>query len=120
MLGGGFRSAFAEANGTEPSVTWPSGIQAPGMDSDGDPGCLDYIWLRGPAPATARRAPPRRARDRELRPPGVRCPWLARGHPDPAARRDARAGPGPARPARGPRDQAAGRGRAPAPGRRAP
>jgi len=43
----GFRSAFAEANGDEPHSTWPSGIQAPGMDTDGEPGCLDYIWLRG-------------------------------------------------------------------------
>ena len=48
MLDAGFRSAFAEANGAEPAVTWPSGIQAPGMDTDGDPGCLDYIWIRGP------------------------------------------------------------------------
>jgi hypothetical protein len=22
---------------------------APAMDTDGDPGCLDYIWLRGAA-----------------------------------------------------------------------
>ena len=43
----GFRSAFAEANGAEPAVTWPSGLQAPAMDTDGDPGCLDYIWVRG-------------------------------------------------------------------------
>jgi endonuclease/exonuclease/phosphatase family metal-dependent hydrolase len=43
----GFRSAYAEANGTEPAVTWPSGLQAPAMDTDGDPGCLDYIWVRG-------------------------------------------------------------------------
>jgi len=43
----GFRSAFVEANGSEPASTWPSGIQAPGMDTDGEPGCLDYIWLRG-------------------------------------------------------------------------
>jgi endonuclease/exonuclease/phosphatase family metal-dependent hydrolase len=43
----GFRSAFAEANGEEPHSTWPSGIQAPGMDTDGEPGCLDYIWVRG-------------------------------------------------------------------------
>ena len=43
----GFRSACAEANGEEPHVTWPSGIQAPGMDDDGEPGCLDYIWVRG-------------------------------------------------------------------------
>jgi endonuclease/exonuclease/phosphatase family metal-dependent hydrolase len=47
MRGDGFRSAFAEANGAEPAVTWPSGIQAPGMDTDGDPACLDYIWVRG-------------------------------------------------------------------------
>ena len=43
----GYRSAFAEANGADPAVTWPSGLQAPGMDTDGDPGCLDYIWVRG-------------------------------------------------------------------------
>jgi len=55
MVEAGFRSAFAEANGHEPAVTWPSGIQAPGMDTDGDPGCLDYIWLRGPLRATAAR-----------------------------------------------------------------
>jgi len=47
MADAGFRSAFAEANGAEPVSTWPSGIQAPGMDTDGEPGCLDYIWLRG-------------------------------------------------------------------------
>jgi endonuclease/exonuclease/phosphatase family metal-dependent hydrolase len=43
----GFRSAYAEANGTDPDVTWPSGLQAPGMDQDGVPGCLDYVWLQG-------------------------------------------------------------------------
>jgi len=43
----GFRSAYAEANGAEPAVTWPSGLVAPAMDTDGDPACLDYIWLRG-------------------------------------------------------------------------
>lgn len=48
MVAAGFRSASVEANGTEPPVTWPSGIQAPGMDDDGEPGCLDYIWVRGP------------------------------------------------------------------------
>lgn len=51
MRAAGFRSAFAAANGREPAVTWPSGIQAPGMDTDGDPDCLDYIWLRGAARA---------------------------------------------------------------------
>ena len=47
MRGAGFRSAFVEANGAEPPVTWPSGIVAPAMDTDGEPDCLDYIWLRG-------------------------------------------------------------------------
>jgi endonuclease/exonuclease/phosphatase family metal-dependent hydrolase len=51
MLGAGFRSASAEANGGEPEVTWPSGLQAPAMDTDGDPSCLDYVWLRGAARA---------------------------------------------------------------------
>ena len=47
MVGAGFRSAFAEANGVEPAVTWPSGLQGPAIDDDGEPGCLDYIWVRG-------------------------------------------------------------------------
>jgi endonuclease/exonuclease/phosphatase family metal-dependent hydrolase len=47
MVGAGFRSAFAEANGAEPAVTWPSGLQGPAIDDDGEPGCLDYIWMRG-------------------------------------------------------------------------
>ncbi len=47
MLDAGFRSAHLEANGAEPAVTWPSGIQAPGIDVDGDPACLDYVWVRG-------------------------------------------------------------------------
>jgi endonuclease/exonuclease/phosphatase family metal-dependent hydrolase len=47
MVAAGFRSAYAEANGEEPAVTWPSGLQAPAMDTDGDPGCLDYVWVRG-------------------------------------------------------------------------
>jgi endonuclease/exonuclease/phosphatase family metal-dependent hydrolase len=47
MRAAGFRSAYLEANGAEPAVTWPSGLQAPAMDTDGDPGCLDYIWVRG-------------------------------------------------------------------------
>lgn len=49
MTAAGFRSAHLEVNGAEPAVTWPSGLQAPGMDTDGDPDCLDYIWLRGAA-----------------------------------------------------------------------
>jgi len=48
MTDAGFRSAHLEANGTEPPLTWPSGIVAPGGDDEGEPGCLDYIWLRGP------------------------------------------------------------------------
>jgi endonuclease/exonuclease/phosphatase family metal-dependent hydrolase len=47
MVAAGFRSVYAAANGAEPAVTWPSGLQAPAMDTDGDPDCLDYIWVRG-------------------------------------------------------------------------
>jgi endonuclease/exonuclease/phosphatase family metal-dependent hydrolase len=47
MRSHGYRSAFAEANGQEPAVTWPSGLQAPAIDTDGDPACLDYIWVHG-------------------------------------------------------------------------
>jgi endonuclease/exonuclease/phosphatase family metal-dependent hydrolase len=47
MLGAGYRSAYAEANGADPDVTWPSGLQAPAMDTDGSPECLDYIWVSG-------------------------------------------------------------------------
>ena len=56
MVGAGFRSAYAEANGGEPAVTWPSGLQAPAMDTDGDPSCLDYIWIRGAGPGDRRPA----------------------------------------------------------------
>ena len=57
MRAAGFSSALAEANGADPDVTWPSGLQAPAMDTDGPPGCLDYIWLRGAVRAeTARMA----------------------------------------------------------------
>ena len=47
MRDAGFRSAYAQANGADPAVTWPSGLQAPAMDTDGDPACLDYVWVRG-------------------------------------------------------------------------
>ena len=47
MLSAGWTSAMLEANGSEPPVTWPSGIQAPTMDTEGDPNCLDYIWYQG-------------------------------------------------------------------------
>ena len=47
MQAAGYRSAYADANGADPGVTWPSGLQAPAMDTDGSPECLDYIWVRG-------------------------------------------------------------------------
>lgn len=47
MGAAGFTSAYAAANGAEPPVTWPSGLQAPAMDTDGEPRCIDYIWVRG-------------------------------------------------------------------------
>ncbi len=47
MTAAGFRSAYREANGEEPAVTWPSGLQAPAMDTEGEPGCVDYVWVRG-------------------------------------------------------------------------
>ena len=47
MRSAGFRSAYSEANGAEPAVTWPSGLTGPAIDTDGPPGCLDYIWVRG-------------------------------------------------------------------------
>ena len=47
MCDAGFRSAYELANGVDPAVTWPSGLQAPAMDTDGEPSCLDYIWVRG-------------------------------------------------------------------------
>lgn len=52
MVAAGFRSAFAEVNGEEPVLTWPSGLQAPAMDTDGEPDCLDYVWIRGAIQAT--------------------------------------------------------------------
>jgi endonuclease/exonuclease/phosphatase family metal-dependent hydrolase len=47
MRSHGYRSAYAEANGQDPAVTWPSGLQGPAIDTDGHPACLDYIWVRG-------------------------------------------------------------------------
>ncbi len=49
MGAAGFVSAFAAANGKDPAVTWPSGLIAPAMDTNGDPDCLDYLWVRGAA-----------------------------------------------------------------------
>jgi endonuclease/exonuclease/phosphatase family metal-dependent hydrolase len=48
MRAAGFRSAHHAVHGAEPALTWPSGIQADTMDLDGDRGCLDYVWVRGP------------------------------------------------------------------------
>ena len=55
MRAGGFRSAYAEANGQDPAVTWPSGLQGPAIDTDGEPECLDYIWIRGTVGVSAAR-----------------------------------------------------------------
>jgi len=55
MTEAGFRSAFLEANGAEPELTWPSGLQAPAMDTEGEPGCLDYIWVHGAVTVQAAR-----------------------------------------------------------------
>lgn len=55
MRAAGFRSAHAEAHGSEPAVTWPSGLQASAMDTDGDPGCVDYLWVRGAVSVEAAR-----------------------------------------------------------------
>jgi endonuclease/exonuclease/phosphatase family metal-dependent hydrolase len=48
----GYRSASVEANGSEPRSTWPSGLQAPTMDTDGEPATVDYLWLNGAVRAT--------------------------------------------------------------------
>lgn len=55
MLAAGFASAYAVANAEDPPVTWPSGLQAPAMDTDGAPGCLDYVWVRGAVTVAAAR-----------------------------------------------------------------
>ena len=55
MRADAYRSAYAEANGADPAVTWPSGLQAPAMDTDGSPECLDYIWIRGDIRAASAR-----------------------------------------------------------------
>ena len=53
MVDAGFRSAFREVHGREPAVTWPSGLQAPAIDTDGEPRCLDFVWVRGAATVVA-------------------------------------------------------------------
>ena len=49
MRAAGFRSAYVEANGHEPDVTWPSPLVKSMPDDDGVEGCLDYVWVRGQA-----------------------------------------------------------------------
>lgn len=39
-----YASAYKRFHGREPAVTWPSGLQAPLMDT-GEPHCADYIYV---------------------------------------------------------------------------
>jgi endonuclease/exonuclease/phosphatase family metal-dependent hydrolase len=55
MVEAGFHSSYADVHGADPAVTWPSGLQAPAMDTDGIPECLDYIWVRGAVRVTEAR-----------------------------------------------------------------
>jgi len=42
----GYFSAHHMIHGTEPVLTWPSGISCHDLiDVDGEPGCLDFIWV---------------------------------------------------------------------------
>jgi len=41
----GFCSSYAAVHGAEPEKTFPSGLQAPLMDMDGEASCLDYIYV---------------------------------------------------------------------------
>jgi endonuclease/exonuclease/phosphatase (EEP) superfamily protein YafD len=45
ILASGFRSSFLDCNGNEPSKTFPTGIQAPYMDTD-PPLTVDFIFYR--------------------------------------------------------------------------
>jgi endonuclease/exonuclease/phosphatase family metal-dependent hydrolase len=55
MLDAGFRSGYAEAAGANPSITFPSGLQAPDRrEYVGWPeGCIDYVWIQGEVAATS-------------------------------------------------------------------
>lgn len=46
MTEAGFKSAYKEVNGQEPEITFPTGLQAPFMDTD-PPLCLDFMFYRG-------------------------------------------------------------------------
>lgn len=41
----GFYSSYAAVHKVEPEKTFPSGLQAPLMDMDGEASCLDYIYV---------------------------------------------------------------------------
>ncbi|KAL4474669.1 hypothetical protein ABPG72_002262 [Tetrahymena utriculariae] len=42
----GFKSTYQVVHGQEPVITFPTGLQAPNMDTDPE-GCFDYIWFKG-------------------------------------------------------------------------
>lgn len=42
----GYISTYSKFNKKEPKITWPSGIQASTMDTDGVPSCFDYIFVK--------------------------------------------------------------------------
>lgn len=42
----GFKSSYKTVHGNDPEITFPTGIQAPHMDTD-PAGCFDYLWYAG-------------------------------------------------------------------------
>jgi len=50
----GFASAHASAHGgREPARTWPTGLQAPLADDEGEPHCADYVYVRASSASAA-------------------------------------------------------------------
>ena len=45
IIDSGFRSSFFDVNKSEPKITFPTGLQAPFMDTD-PPLTVDYIFYR--------------------------------------------------------------------------
>ena len=45
IIDSGFRSSYSVVNGKEPSITFPTGLQAPFMDRD-PPLTVDFIFYR--------------------------------------------------------------------------
>lgn len=43
----GYISSYKAVHKEEPSITFPTGLQASNMDTD-PPGTFDYVWVRGP------------------------------------------------------------------------